>query len=43
MAPATSGRCFCKCNSIQLKHDPEKWKTVFERDHAQKNLGRDPI
>jgi hypothetical protein len=27
-----------------LEHDPEKWKPVFGKDHAQtKNLDHDPI
>jgi hypothetical protein len=30
--------------SAALEHDPEKWKPVFGKDHAQtKNLGHDPI
>jgi hypothetical protein len=28
----------------ELEHDPEKWKPVFGKDHAQmKNLDLDPI
>jgi hypothetical protein len=27
-----------------LEHDPEKWKPVFEKDHAPtQNVGHDPI
>jgi hypothetical protein len=25
------------------EHDPEKWRPVFGKDHAQKNLEHDPI
>jgi hypothetical protein len=31
-------------NTVPLEHDPERWKPVFGKDHAQtQNLGRDPI
>jgi hypothetical protein len=34
---------FCS-NSSRLEHDPEKWKPVFGKDHAQtKDLDLDPI
>jgi hypothetical protein len=33
---ATSVRDF---NASLLEHDPEKWKPVFRKDHAQQNAG----
>jgi hypothetical protein len=33
-----------KLHSKSLEHDPEKWKPVFGKDHAQtQNLDPDPI
>jgi hypothetical protein len=25
------------CDAVELEHDPEKWKPVFRKDHAQNN------
>jgi hypothetical protein len=31
-----------KSAAKKLEHDPEKWKPVFRKDHAQTILERDP-
>jgi hypothetical protein len=32
------------CDAVELEHDPEKWKPVFRKDHAQsKRLDHDAI